>query len=101
MSHGVRDLISSFHNNSHDSVWLLDFFYYSICVSTTVSFGDIAPNNGWTRFLAIAELLLCVLLLAVLLDGVAKKVNNGKWGSNHLEYLFYAVNTIKLFSADA
>ena len=61
-----------------ESVGFLDFLYYSICVSTTVSFGDIAPNNGWTRFLAIAELLLCVLLLAVLLDGVAKKVNNGK-----------------------
>lgn len=78
LSHGIRDLISSFHNNRHESVGLLDFFYYSICVSTTVSFGDIAPNNGWTRFLAIVELLLCMLLLAVLLDGVTKKVNNEK-----------------------
>ena len=78
LTHGIRDLISSFHYNRMESVGFLDFLYYSICVSTTVSFGDIAPNNGWTRFLAIAELLLCVLLLAVLLDGVAKKVNNGK-----------------------
>lgn len=79
LSHGIRDLISSFHNNRHESVGLLDFFYYSICVSTTVSFGDIAPNNGWTRFLAIVELLVCVFLLAILLDGVAKKVNNEKY----------------------
>ena len=78
LTHGIRDLISSFHHNRLESVGLLDFFYYSICVSTTVSFGDIAPNNGWTRFLAIAELLLCMLLLAVLLDRVAKKVNKGK-----------------------
>lgn len=77
-THGIRDLISSFHHNRHDSVGLLDFLYYSICVSTTVSFGDIAPNSGWTRFLAIAELLLCMLLLAVLLDRVTKKVNNKK-----------------------
>lgn len=78
LTHGIRDLISTFHYNRLKSVGLLDFFYYSICVSTTVSFGDIAPNDEWTRFLAIAELLLCMLLLAVLLDGVAKKVNNGK-----------------------
>lgn len=78
MTHGIRDLISSFHHNRLKSVGLLDFCYYSICVSTTVSFGDIAPNTGWTRFLAIAELLLCMFLLAILLDGVAKKVNNGK-----------------------
>ncbi len=59
---GIGDLISSFHNNRHESVGLLDFFYYSICVSTTVSFGDIAPNNGWTRFLVIVELLVCVFV---------------------------------------
>ena len=47
-------------------------------MSTTVSFGDIAPNNGCTRFLAIAELLLCMFLLAVLLDRVTKKVNKDK-----------------------
>jgi hypothetical protein len=75
LTHGIRDLISSFHHNRQESVGLQDFLYYSICVSTTVSFGDIAPNDGWTRSLAIAELLLCVFLLAVLLDGVAKKVN--------------------------
>jgi hypothetical protein len=78
LTHGIRDLISSFHHNRMKSVGLLDFIYYSICVSTTVSFGDIAPNDGWTRFLAIAELLLCMLLLAVLLDGMVKKVNNRK-----------------------
>ena len=75
---GIGDLISSFHNNRHESVGLLDFFYYSICVSTTVSFGDIAPNNGWTRFLAIVELLVCVFLLAILLDGVSKRIYKGK-----------------------
>lgn len=78
LSHGIRDLISSFHNNRHESVGLLDFFYYSICVSTTVSFGDIAPNNGWTRFLAIVELLVCVCLLAILLDGLSKRIYKGK-----------------------
>lgn len=78
LSHGIRDLISSFHNNRHESVGLLDFFYYSICVSTTVSFGDIAPNNGWTRFLAIVELLVCVFLLAILLDGLSKRIYKGK-----------------------
>lgn len=78
LTHGIRDLICSFHQNRLESVGLLDFIYYSICVSTTVSFGDIAPNDGLTRFFAIAELLLCMLLLGILLDRIIRKVNQQK-----------------------
>jgi len=46
-----REDVNKFHRNRSSSANLLDFLYYSVCVSTTVSFGDIAPNNGLTRFL--------------------------------------------------
>ena len=75
LTHGIRDMICSFHYNRMESVGFWDFLYYSICVSTTVSFGDIAPNDFWSRFLAIAEILSCMVLLGILLDRVIKKVN--------------------------
>lgn len=75
LTHDIRDMVNSFHQNRLESVGFLDFIYYSICVSTTVSFGDIAPNNCWTRFLAIVELLMCMLLLGMLLERISRKVN--------------------------
>ena len=71
----IRKSVSSFHDNRRSSVGFLDFLYYSFCVSTTVSFGDIAPNNGWTRFIAILELLSCIVLVHFVLTGLTKKGN--------------------------
>lgn len=69
----IRDSNMAFHNNRMESVGFMDFVYYSICVSTTVSFGDIAPNDGKTRFVAVLELLICIILLARILDGIKKR----------------------------
>lgn len=71
----IRDEVNRFHLNRSASVTFLDFLYYSICVSTTVSFGDIAPNNGWTRFFAAIELLSCIVLVSFILNGLIKKKN--------------------------
>lgn len=75
ISSRIKKSVNLFHQNRRDTVSFWDFLYYSICVSTTVSFGDIAPNDGWSRFLAIAEILSCMVLLGILLDRVIKKVN--------------------------
>ena len=75
LTRGIRDLVKSFHNNRMESVGFWDFLYYSICVSTSVSFGDIAPNDGLTRFLAVLEILLCVLLLGVFLNKLTANLN--------------------------
>lgn len=69
----IRDSNMAFHNNRMESVGFMDFIYYSICVSTTVSFGDIAPNDGKTRFVAVLELLICIILLARILDRIKKR----------------------------
>lgn len=63
-----------FHENRREAVGFMDFLYYSVCVSTTVSFGDIAPNSGFTRTVAIIELLLCILLVGIVLDKINKKI---------------------------
>ena len=69
----IRDLTAAFHRNRMESVTWWDFLYYSICTSTTVSFGDIAPNNGTTRFVAIFELLICLVLVGAIVDRIIKR----------------------------
>lgn len=71
----LRESVAQFHGNRRSSVGFRDFLYYSICVSTTVSFGDIAPNNGLTRFIAILELLSCIVLVSFILNGLIKNKN--------------------------
>lgn len=44
----IKQSVVDFHANRRNSVSWMDFLYYSICVSTTVSFGDMASNNGDT-----------------------------------------------------
>ncbi len=69
----IRQSAIDFHNNRMESVSWLDFLYYSICVSTTVSFGDIVPNNGTARFVAILELLICLFVVGYIVDRIIKK----------------------------
>lgn len=73
----IRNSVADFHQNRLESVNFLDFLYYSICISTTVSFGDIAPNDGPTRFIAILELLLCLFLVGAIVSSVIKNKKLG------------------------
>lgn len=75
MASQIREMVRLYHNNRIKSVSFWDFLYYSICVSTTVSFGDIIPNKGISRFWAIFELLLCIVLVAIILDDIKKARN--------------------------
>lgn len=70
VSSRIRNLIVDFHENRCDAVGFLDFLYYSICVSTTVSFGDIAPNSGLTRVIAIIELLFCIIIVGIIANRI-------------------------------
>ena len=75
MASQIREMVRLYHNNRIKSVSFGDFLYYSICVSTTVSFGDIIPNKGISRFWAVFELLLCIVLVAIILDDIKKARN--------------------------
>ena len=69
----ITNEVYKYNSNRKISVDFIDFLYYSICVSTTVSFGDIAPNNDITRLLAILELFICIVLVGLLLDRIIKR----------------------------
>ena len=69
----IKQSSVDFHANRRNTVSWMDFLYYSICVSTTVSFGDIAPNNGVTRLAAILELLMCLVIVGFIVDRIIKK----------------------------
>ena len=82
VSSQIRNLIVDFHENRRDAVGFLDFLYYSICVSTTVSFGDIAPNSGLTRVIAIIELLFCIIIVGI----IANRIINSREKKRNLDY---------------
>ena len=39
-------------------------------MSTTVSFGDIAPNSFGTRLMAVIEILFCILLVGLIIEKI-------------------------------
>lgn len=82
VSSWIRNLIVDFHENRRDAVGFLDFLYYSICISTTVSFGDIAPNSGLTRVIAIIELLFCIIIVGI----IANRIINSREKKRNLDY---------------
>lgn len=73
LSDRIKSSIIAFDKNRLASISYRDFLYFSICVSTTVSFGDIAPNSNKTRNATIIELLLCVVLVGVFIGLVQKE----------------------------
>ena len=46
----------------------IDFFYYSLGIATTTTFGDLVANDLFTKFLSAVELLLCLALVTYLFN---------------------------------
>ena len=76
----IKELSAAFNNKRLSIVRFFDFLYYSFCVSTTVSFGEIVPNDLFTRVTTLIELLLCVGLVGYIVNYFApeKKKKRGK-----------------------
>lgn len=55
------------------SIGLVDFLYFSACVSTTTTFGDITANNRWVRLLVISQILIGIMILAFLIQSITAK----------------------------
>lgn len=53
-----------------DRVGFIDFFYYSIGISTTTTFGDVTANRKMVRGIVSLQLLLCIILVSGLVDSV-------------------------------
>lgn len=80
----MKDAVDKFHNNRLETVGFSDFLYYSICIGTSVSFGDIAPNNSLTRVIAMVELLFCIVLIGIILNKIIKLTEPHKGSKDNL-----------------
>jgi hypothetical protein len=68
----------------------VDFLYFSLGVSTTVTFGDIIPNNRIVRGVAIAQILLSIFLVGTLVTGISdsllqRRKHDGTQVGAHIE----------------
>lgn len=84
MASKINGAVNEFHKNRLETVGFWDFLYYSICISTSMSFGDIAPNNSWTRAIAMVELLFCILLIGIILHKIIKLTEPHKGSKDNL-----------------
>lgn len=78
VSDRLLTLSNAFYHNSIKTVRLCDFLYYSFCVSTSMSFSDIVPNDFYTRLVAVIELVFCIVIVGLIvnyLDPYRKKNN--------------------------
>jgi hypothetical protein len=55
-----------------DKVNWFDFWFYSVGISTTTTFGDLVPNNRTVKGLVSLQLLLCIFLLGGFVNAVLK-----------------------------
>lgn len=72
----VYDAFSETRADILNSIGLVDFLYFSACVSTTTTFGDITANNRWVRLLVILQILTGIMIMAFLIQSVTAKNNS-------------------------
>lgn len=51
-------------------IGILDFLYFSACISTTTTFGDITANNNWVRGLVVLQILSGIVILTAFLNSI-------------------------------
>lgn len=60
-------------------VGYIDFLYFSIGISATITFGDLIPNTPIIRMIVMFQLLVCLFVVAKLLNGL---INRGESSKN-------------------
>ncbi len=66
------DKISSNRKLVMSKVGWIDFWFYSVGISTTTTFGDLVPNNEVIKLLVSLQLLICVFILGGFVNAVIK-----------------------------
>lgn len=64
--------ISSNRKLVMSKVGWIDFWFYSVGISTTTTFGDLIPNNEIIKLLVSLQLLICVFILGGFVNAVIK-----------------------------
>ena len=66
----ISNLIKSNYEKRISRLGYIDFFYFSIGISTTTTFGDIVANSKYARAFVGLQLILCVIVVGGLLGQV-------------------------------
>jgi hypothetical protein len=69
---------SEMHSERVKRLGILDFFYFSIGISTTATFGDIIPNHRTVRLLVALQLVLSVLIVGILITVIGDTIIKSK-----------------------
>ncbi|RYE01997.1 MAG: two pore domain potassium channel family protein [Sphingobacteriales bacterium] len=78
-SRGVENEIEQLRYDAIDSysrrVSFLDFLLFSASNSSTVTYGDITPNDSFVRFILFIQAISCIVLMALFIESLAKRMN--------------------------
>jgi len=74
----IHYLLHSWQNQRSSQLSYWDFLYFSFCVSTTTSFGDVIPNDKISRIFVSIQIFMELFILGVLIDRFARRINKEK-----------------------
>ena len=66
--------LKNWHKERSNILGFIDFFYYSIGISTTTTFGDITANTKVIRAVVSIQLLLSIILIGLFLNSTSLKI---------------------------
>jgi hypothetical protein len=66
------DHFSATRNQMIYQIGIVDFLYFSACISTTTTFGDVTANLPWVRMLVVVQIFAGIVILASFLDSLRK-----------------------------
>jgi hypothetical protein len=68
----IQNLKFKARNYYSRRIIFLDFLLFSASNSSTVTYGEIIPNDSWIRFFLFLQAISCIILIAVGLDSIVK-----------------------------
>lgn len=66
------DHFSATRNQMLYQIGFWDFLYFSACISTTTTFGDITANLPWVRVLVVVQIFAGIIIVAGFLNGIRR-----------------------------
>lgn len=68
------DHFSATRNQMLYQIGFWDFLYFSACISTTTTFGDITANLPWVRILVVLQIFAGIIIVAGFLNGLRRSM---------------------------
>lgn len=72
MRGALFDDFSATRNQMLHQIGFWDFLYFSACISTTTTFGDITANLPWVRILVVLQIFAGIIIVAGFLNGIRR-----------------------------